>query len=1327
VSQKVKNLFNYLINVKGLTDNSIKSIGLKDKNVVLLSNYPKDGIEYNPLDEETYIKITKSSGEVYEKIFKIYMSCEREGDNFEIVLGDYIFTWIFQGKKIIYPLVTTRMKMIYSKDTEAFTLSVYDNILNLEIDLFRDKELDTKALISIKSRFDLEFLGIQDQFSINSYIKEIISVLDTEGELHEEVYMESEIVTTQNINVYRMPLIMTRKVDNKLLVSEVGKILKEIDKGMAIPPSMEAIVEEKVLNDPYKNEFKDIANDLMFPLSSNVEQREIVHRLRDNYGVLVQGPPGTGKSHSIANIVCHLLANGKRVLVTSQNAKALKVIISKLPEEIKALCVYQLGEDNTLKEIDSSIRRIDEMTSKNPMEYVRKISVLEEKLTSIRENQKLLVKQIKEIEEIEYQKIKYNGRVYDISDLARWLASEENENSWIEEEIDLKDKCFITDNEMIRFQHLMDKLTREEVENVTLYLENIELIPKKEVFLEYIKKYESLKKREKEFGMMLKSWHVPDNFTIDKDIFKVLDLGAYEIKKIKDSWAYKVLGYYNSGSVSRTAIDKIYVLLKCDFTRLLELRIKAADKFIYIPEDIELSKLKFAIKRVKEEVEEKNGLSYGYKFTHRKECKMLAKCTLNNEKICDLEGIDSVLDYIEEKLIENNIKHFWNISAKEFNGKEIAKFNLEEMAYLEDALRYIDMIVMWEHRYIDKITNCLGDIIPLNKLDWYNEETYIDMKNNLIVLQEYLDYRESKEYILKFKLRLSDIEFLSPLRAAIDPFNSIEFNKIYKEFKNYEKLVPFVKEYNIYYNKLKEKLPVTCEKLMNAENRSGLKNINKAWMWKQLNALLKRIHDLGIDKLIDACEKENIKEREVIKELAQNKAWYQQCLKTTEEKRKSLYCWLQAVKKIGKGRSKFYTKYLSMAQEEMEKCKDIIPAWIMPINRVFESLTVNQELFDVVIIDESSQCDLSATTLLMRGKRTIIVGDDNQISPQIIGIDNTLVTHYSEAYLKDIPYSRWFDAETNIYTTAQRVFPTRVMLKEHFRCVSEIIGFSNELCYNNEIAPLRGREEQGLIPIKTVFVEEGIRESNKSINIKEADAIVDQIYHCCKDEKYKGMTMGVISMLGEEQGELIQEKLREKIGEAEIINRKLVCGDAYSFQGDERDIILLSMVVSGDLKTRPLTKDVDIKRFNVAASRARNQMWLFHSIDIKNLNPLCVRYKLLNYCQGYQGEKVINQRTGFVQDVYEFLNSKGFKVATLAQNKYGVDFLIEDDKKTIAVQCFGGDLKDIEDQDGMENQKIIATMGWKIFKVRESEFYRNPSGLIEKLQKATVEVSGIIA
>lgn len=105
----------------------------------------------------------------------------------------------------------------------------------------------------------------------------------------------------------------------------------------------------------------------LFPLPANDEQRQIVQRLEGDPCVLVKGPPGTGKSHTIANLICHLLASGERVLVTAYAPKALTVLRNMLPRDVQDLCVTALGysrEDQHL--LEQSVREILKRRNEGP-------------------------------------------------------------------------------------------------------------------------------------------------------------------------------------------------------------------------------------------------------------------------------------------------------------------------------------------------------------------------------------------------------------------------------------------------------------------------------------------------------------------------------------------------------------------------------------------------------------------------------------------------------------------------------------------------------------------------------------------------------------------------------------------------------------------------------------------------------------------------------------------------------------------------------------------------------------------------------------------------
>ena len=123
----------------------------------------------------------------------------------------------------------------------------------------------------------------------------------------------------------------------------------------------------------------------------------------------------------------------------------------------------------------------------------------------------------------------------------------------------------------------------------------------------------------------------------------------------------------------------------------------------------------------------------------------------------------------------------------------------------------------------------------------------------------------------------------------------------------------------------------------------------------------------------------------------------------------------------------------------------------MPISRALESLNPKENQFDIVIIDEASQSDVSSLAILYMGKKLIIVGDDKQVSPMAVGTDTDKMIALEQMYLHDkIPNSHLYNAKTSIYDIAATTFQP-LMLREHFRCVPEIIGFSNMLSYDYNI------------------------------------------------------------------------------------------------------------------------------------------------------------------------------------------------------------------------------------------------------------------------------------
>jgi superfamily I DNA and/or RNA helicase len=111
-----------------------------------------------------------------------------------------------------------------------------------------------------------------------------------------------------------------------------------------------------------------------------------------------------------------------------------------------------------------------------------------------------------------------------------------------------------------------------------------------------------------------------------------------------------------------------------------------------------------------------------------------------------------------------------------------------------------------------------------------------------------------------------------------------------------------------------------------------------------------------------------------------------------------------------------------------------------------------------------------------------------------------------------------------------------------------------------------------------IYVPSGYRDK-KDINRPEAEAIADEINAILQNKQFANRTLGVVSLLGPDQAKHIDTLVRSRCDAAELMRRKFECGDARVFQGSERDIMFLSMVVDPQ-NSRAMSGNTAEQRFN---------------------------------------------------------------------------------------------------------------------------------------------------
>ncbi|BEU87092.1 hypothetical protein TAMA11512_05560 [Selenomonas sp. TAMA-11512] len=505
-------------------------------------------------------------------------------------------------------------------------------------------------------------------------------------------------------------------------------------------------------------------------------------------------------------------------------------------------------------------------------------------------------------------------------------------------------------------------------------------------------------------------------------------------------------------------------------------------------------------------------------------------------------------------------------------------------------------------------------------------------------------------------------------------------------------------------------------------------DIEEAWRWKQYDSMLGELTKFSPAEYRQQNTELGQAYRLETKRAAVYSAW-EHMLRRSERDRsiqQHLQLWRNAVKKIGKGTGKRAPIYRAEARKLMSRCQEAVPAWIMTIRTALEQLDPREHRFDVVIVDEASQADLSALTMLYLGEKIIIVGDDKQVSPLAVGQNLDEVGKLIEMHLAGrILGAQNYTGQTSLYDVGMTICDA-LMLREHFRCVPDIITFSNRLCYDGKVKPLRDATDSDLLPALVLQRIDGSRDEKKKTNQAEAEYTVALIKAMMEMDEYRDKTFGVISLLGNEQAELVFEQLLR--GSVDVERNAILCGDAAQFQGDERDVIILNMVDSveenGMLR---LTRDEKIiQRYNVAVSRARDQLWILHSFPMSALKGDDIRSKLLSYAENLHATDSampqIRQKADspFEEAVAKTLVEHGYDIVQQwPVGQYRIDIVVRDGMQKIALECDGdryhsGTEKVYED---MERQMILERLGWQFIRLRGSTYYRDPAQAMQGVMR----------
>ena len=381
--------------------------------------------------------------------------------------------------------------------------------------------------------------------------------------------------------------------------------------------------------------------------------------------------------------------------------------------------------------------------------------------------------------------------------------------------------------------------------------------------------------------------------------------------------------------------------------------------------------------------------------------------------------------------------------------------------------------------------------------------------------------------------------------------------------------------------------------------------------------------------------------------------------------------------------------------------------------------------YDLVIIDEASQCDIaSMIPLLYRAKRAVIIGDPNQlkhITTMTHQQDRELVAkHKVDACFSYCVHSL-FDLAISVGHGNDLVH-----LRDHHRSHADIIDFSNKEFYNGllRVATDYSRLKFPYGPDKSVMwkniVGETVRpQAGSAYNQEEIDAVIEQLSYLVNDN-YIG-SIGVVTPF-KRQADLITSYLKEKdkkLYDELVKNHDFVAATAHKFQGDERDVIIFSPVISNNASQSTLNfLGSTPNLFNVAITRARaslivigdkafcqdsNIHYLAHFADY--VDSLYANTGVTNNVMSQLGREYPDiDTTEFVSDcekeLYSALYDKGIKTCPqYVVDKYHIDLALMENDKKLAIDVYDDQEYNSEQSYAihLKNSRLIE-IGWDVIR-----------------------------
>lgn len=1277
----------------------------------------------------------------------------------ELVWGVGMAVWQLNGTSVCHPLLTRLVELTLHPQSMALEIRPRDVVTRLEVEVYAAQNVGGVAELERGSRPFLNESPYLSPFDSDTYkpILELAAgLLDEQGHFlfdkNQARLLPSATAALQITNTW---VLFARPRTSNTFLQDLEALREQVEQApQGLPEAAAALVRAPA--DYHANRplpaFRGLSivggstessdsppQELYFPLPFNDEQVRIIQMLEYAPGVVVQGPPGTGKTHTIANVICHYLALGKRVLVTSMKDPALAVLRDKLPAAVRPLAISLLtSEREGMQQFEYAIQRIGEEVQRlDPAATTRQIEQLATMLDACHARLAHIDRLVTQWGQQNLQPLDLDGEKLAARDIAREVVQSAALADWLEDDLETSpaNTPQFTETDIHALRTARRTLQADLVYR-TAQLPALESLPDIRVLLlthQQLSRAAELQKAVA-LGQVPPLAVLPD---ILDQISAALTLLA-SVQEQRLQVAAIAWGISQQEQLKQGRKKPLYVLLEAlgaEFRTALQARQQFLSRPVSVPAGIELNEELVEAIQAQARGQRPFGLAGWFGKAAQKQ--QLAEISVTTAAPATAADWAYVGNYLQMLRTLRTLAARWNALAPEL-GLPVLAAEQPIAAAVEAWQRYEEYEIVRDAQQLEAtlhtmLQRLLPTWVPAGKVAALEDaQNILQLHQDRLQLETTWAVREKYEQALhgttgpiSEELQQFVVHTLGN-PAMTDAALQARWAALTQELRRIHALQNELATVTTIIAQIAASgAPHWADRLQHEPANGTLDELLPAdwavqWRLRRLVGYLSGLDHRSEMKQLAADRKETeVALGRTYQYIITQKTWLQLALKATPKVRSALQAYRSAITRVGKGTGKSAGKHRQAAREAAQVANSAIPCWIMPHYRVSESLPAELGAFDLVIVDEASQSNLLALPALLRAQKILIVGDDKQVGPGRSGLTEEKENELMSRFLATQPslYRPQLSPSHSIYQLFQVVFSdSQVPLQEHFRSVGPIIEYSKREFYHHSLRPLRlpTASERLDPPLVDVLVQDGVRQGD--INPGEARFIVEEIRQLTQDPAMQQRSIGVVSLLADKQAKLIWEMLEREIGLETMLRHQLACGNAHTFQGKERDIMFLSLVVSSGQATA-LGQTEDARRFNVAASRARDRMYLVRSIELDDLSPAdqLRRGLLAHFTSPYaqDEQRVSNLRelceSPFEQEVYDMLTARGYRVQPQVRvGHYRIDLVVEgENDQRLAVECDGDQYHGPDRwQDDLRRQRVLERAGWQFWRCFASAWVR---------------------